>query len=83
MVSATYGEKMLKLGVNKGNGFHVILRSAKKKDYEKIQDAVEKILTDIKTYGVPNYFGPQRFGHRGNNWQTGEKLVKGEIRSLK
>lgn len=83
VVHATYGEKMLKLGVNKWNTFHVILRSLLKKDYEKMQQAVETVLSEVKVYGLPNYFWPQRFGHRGNNWQTGEKLVKGEIRSLK
>lgn len=31
------------------------------------KDAVEQHLAHISTTGVPNYFGPQRFGRNGNN----------------
>ena len=31
------------------------------------KDAVEQYLAHISTTGVPNYFGPQRFGRNGNN----------------
>jgi tRNA pseudouridine13 synthase len=27
--------------------------------------------------GVPNYFGPQRFGQRGNNWEIGRAMLRG------
>src|SRR5690606_19001274 len=37
--------------------------SAKKSD----KSAVEQHLANISTTGVPNYFGPQRFGRHGNN----------------
>lgn len=30
-------------------------------------DQLQNRLSDIATHGVPNYFGPQRFGHEGRN----------------
>lgn len=83
MVTATYGDKMLKLGVNKGNTFTMILRQGNSKKQEQLESKVDAILKNMQQYGLPNYFGTQRFGNMGRNWQTGEKLVKGEIRSLK
>lgn len=83
VVKATYGHKLLKLGVNKGNRFEVMLRTAKIKDIDALKAKVDNILNEVNNLGLPNYFGEQRFGHRGRNWQTGEKLVLGEIRSLK
>ena len=53
------------------------------KNLSAIKDKVDSLLQTINTNGLPNYFGEQRFGHRGRNWQTGEKLVLGEIKSLK
>lgn len=83
VVKATYGTKLLKLGVNKGNRFEITLRTTKPKQLAELMPKVETLLQEIQEKWVPNYFGPQRFGHRGKNWQTGEKLVIGEIRSLK
>lgn len=83
VIKATYGNKLLKLGVNKGNKFEIILRPERPKQSSELKDKVEIILNEVKAQGLPNYFGEQRFGHRGRNWQTGEKLVLGEIRSLK
>lgn len=36
------------------------------------------ILNHLQTTGVPNYFGPQRFGRFGNNAIDGYKITKGE-----
>lgn len=83
VLKATYGKKPLKLGNNKGNRFEIILRAVKANEIEKRKSMIENILSDISKKGVPNYFGEQRFGHRGRNWQTGEKLVLGEIKSLR
>lgn len=83
VLKATYGKKLLKLGVNKGNRFEVVLRPVRPKGIELLQSKIESFFREIEEFGLPNYFGEQRFGHRGRNWQTGEKLVLGEIRSLK
>jgi len=74
---------MLKLGANKGNRFEIILRTVKPKEQAALSPKVDALLKEIQAQGLPNYFGEQRFGHRGRNRQTGEKLVLGEIRSLK
>lgn len=34
----------------------------------------------IKTNGLPNYFGNQRFGTDGTNWIDGKKILEGELK---
>ena len=65
-----------KLGIGhlKGNRFKLRVR-------ETEPDAVQKagaILEYLQKLGVPNYFGPQRFGRFGTNAVDGYKLVQGE-----
>ena len=68
--------KKLKIGALKGNRFKIILRNLSDKQ------AIEPKLNLIKQYGVPNYFGEQRFGREQNNiiqaikWASGEISVK-------
>lgn len=42
------------------------------------RDAVEHCLTQILRHGVPNYFGPQRFGHEEGNLRRAERLFAGQ-----
>jgi tRNA pseudouridine13 synthase len=49
------------------------LNSAKSLDYAK--DIAEKLQKN----GVPNFFGPQRFGFDGENIQKGIKVIQGKI----
>lgn len=55
-----------------GNRFSVLIRNP--------QNATN--LTDIssriKAFGLPNYYGAQRFGHESETLQTGWKLLHGE-----
>jgi len=64
----------LKIGHLKGNKFFVRLK--------KVTPTTAKILfsliKDIKTYGMPNFFGDQRFGKYGNNFEEGKKIIEGE-----
>jgi len=64
----------LKIGHLKGNKFFVRLK--------KVNLATAKILfsiiKDMKTYGIPNFFGEQRFGKFGNNFEEGKKIIDGE-----
>ena len=68
--------KKLKIGALKGNRFKIILRNLSDKQ------VIEPKLNLIKQYGVPNYFGEQRFGREQNNiiqaikWASGEISVK-------
>jgi tRNA pseudouridine13 synthase len=68
-----HGHK-LKPGHLKGNRFSIVLRDLP----EQAVDAVLTELRDAEHQGVPNSFGPQRFGRDGDNseraltWLTGK-----------
>jgi tRNA pseudouridine13 synthase len=67
-------QNKLGMGHLKGNRFTVHVR-------QTAPDAMEKaraILDYLQGVGVPNYFGPQRFGRFGRNAVDGYKLVHGE-----
>ncbi|WP_410477325.1 tRNA pseudouridine(13) synthase TruD [Psychrobacter sp. ANT_WB68] len=73
--------KKLNRGTHKANQFIITLRDIQFADFDTAapipeqllsakqseKDAVEQHLAYISTTGVPNYFGPQRFGRNGNN----------------
>jgi len=62
-----------KLGIGhlRGNRFRVRVRGG-----DAAGAAV--VVEVLKTQGVPNYFGPQRFGRFGTNAVDGLKLIRGE-----
>ncbi|ELY4859252.1 tRNA pseudouridine(13) synthase TruD [Cronobacter sakazakii] len=53
--------RKLRLGALKGNRFSLVLRDITHRD------EIEQRLSLISEKGVPNYFGPQRFGRGGSN----------------
>lgn len=53
--------KKLRIGTHKRNRFHIYLREVSQ------PDDIESRIEVISQQGVPNYFGPQRFGHNANN----------------
>ncbi|MDX1442473.1 MAG: tRNA pseudouridine(13) synthase TruD [Gammaproteobacteria bacterium] len=53
--------KKLKRGVHRANRFVITLRNVESPD-----DIPSRVET-VREQGVPNYFGPQRFGRKGNN----------------
>ncbi len=55
-------EKKLRRGVLRGNRFRIRLR-----ELQGDMDSLEPRLSQIVSLGVPNYFGPQRFGFGGAN----------------
>lgn len=69
--------KKLRTGVLKGNRFKITLRQLSS------ISGIEERLAQIKTNGVPNYYGSQRFGNtqydpRGGNLVLAEKMINGE-----
>ena len=62
-----------KLGIGhlRGNRFSVRVRGGD-------VAAAAAVLEVLGTQGVPNYFGPQRFGRYGTNAVDGLKLIRGE-----
>lgn len=65
----------LKLGHLKGNRFTIRVREA---DTSRVDD-VHAIMDTLTRRGVPNYFGEQRFGMRGDTWQIGRALLRGDF----
>ena len=65
-----------KLGIGhlKGNRFKLRVRETEPGAVQK----AKVILEYLKKLGVPNYFGPQRFGRFGTNAVDGYKLIQGE-----
>jgi len=66
----------IRIGHLKGNRFEVRL----KKVLGVQKDKLDSVLKWIKSHGVPNYFGNQRFGTDGNNWEDGKKLIEGKLK---
>lgn len=65
-----YGVK-LKRGALGGNAFRIVLRNVKG-DQAKINQRLEL----IRSQGVPNYFGEQRFGHDFENLKQAQQLFE-------
>lgn len=68
----------LKLGHLSGNKFVIRIRQVK----EDVIPQVETVLSRLKTHGVPNYFGQQRFGVRNNSHILGMALIQDNIREF-
>jgi tRNA pseudouridine13 synthase len=67
--------RKLKRGTLDGNRFSLVLR-----DFSGDEAETERRLETIGARGVPNYFGPQRFGHGGANVARGFEALKNGIR---
>lgn len=81
ILSCTPHNNKIRIGHLKGNKFFIRLKKVAKCDMAKITQILEK----IKEYGMPNYFGYQRFGKFGDNYLEGKALVekKKKIRDKK
>lgn len=66
----------IRVGHLKGNRFNIRL----KKVLGLQKDKLDSTLKWIKKNGIPNYFGNQRFGTDGNNWEDGKKLLDGTLK---
>jgi len=68
----------IKLGHLAGNRFAIRLRKVNLPPRQAIE-VTEKIISVLIRKGVPNYFGAQRFGRRGDTHLLGEAVAKGRI----
>ncbi|SBS24562.1 tRNA pseudouridine synthase D [Marinomonas aquimarina] len=66
----TRHSKKLRTGGLQGNRFVLRLRNLQGE-----RDEIEQRLSLIERFGVPNYYGEQRFGIQGNNLVNGYKFV--------
>lgn len=62
----------LKPGHLRGNRFRILIREANR------QAPIETILDRIRTQGLPNYYGPQRFGREGSTVELGWQCLAGK-----
>lgn len=69
--AARHGNK-LRLGHLAANRFAVKIRDVNPTDVVKLTGPIE----EIRRRGLPNYFGEQRFGRRGDNDRLGAALVR-------
>src|SRR5439155_25871626 len=69
--AARHGNK-LRLGHLSGNRFAIKIRDVKPTDVTRLRPVIET----IEKRGLPNYFGEQRFGRRGDNDQLGAALIR-------
>lgn len=70
VIKAIRHHKKLKIGALKEN--HFVIRVH---DFQYDEHALNHKLETIKQHGVPNYFGPQRFGHQGGNLERAEAIL--------
>lgn len=70
-----HGNK-LRPGHLAANRFHVLIRGVE--PAEEAEARARAILEVLSRRGVPNYFGHQRFGARGDTARLGEALVRGD-----
>ena len=69
-----HGNK-LRTGHLRGNRFVLKMRDW---DESRLRD-VETVMAILSDRGVPNYYGPQRFGYRGDTHAVGLLLLKGDF----
>ncbi|RXJ67393.1 tRNA pseudouridine(13) synthase TruD [Halarcobacter ebronensis] len=76
ILETTKHNNKIRVGHLKGNSFFIRLKRVTPLDAKKIEEAVSKIAQ----FGMPNYFGFQRFGIEGDNYKKGEAIIKGELK---
>jgi tRNA pseudouridine13 synthase len=76
VLSAVRHRNKLKLGHLAGNRFLIRVRGV---SAEALATA-GKVLDILSLRGVPNYFGPQRYGAQGNSHLIGRALLRGDYR---
>jgi tRNA pseudouridine13 synthase len=76
ILDKTYHNNKIRVGHLKGNRFFIRLKKVNPTAAFKIKEALKM----IKLYGMPNYFGFQRFGLDGENYKKGEAILAGSLK---
>jgi tRNA pseudouridine13 synthase len=77
VLDATPHPHKLRTGHLEANRFRIRLRQI---DPSRIDD-LHRVLEEIETRGLPNYYGEQRFGREGDNAERALRWVRGESRA--
>jgi tRNA pseudouridine13 synthase len=72
LLSTNRHTNKLRTGHLRGNRFRITIRGADR------AAPVERILDRIRSQGLPNYYGEQRFGRDGDTHMTGLAMLRGE-----
>jgi tRNA pseudouridine13 synthase len=75
VLEVSHHRNKLRLGHLRGNAFIIKVRQTQPERLAELQDALGKLVH----LGVPNYFGEQRFGYRGDTWKVGAAIVAGQV----
>ncbi len=70
-----HGNK-LKAGHLRGNRFRILVRDVDAA--ARTDDRLARVLERLRQHGLPNYYGPQRFGHDFETLRLGLALLRGE-----
>lgn len=68
--------RKLRTGALKSNFFRITLR-----EVEADRERLEELLKLVSVKGVPNYYGPQRFGFQGRNLNKALAMFAGKFRA--
>lgn len=68
--------RKLRRGAHRSNRFRIALRAA---GIGELASDLQERVACIRARGVPNYFGPQRFGRDGGNIDLARRLQAGEV----
>ncbi len=79
VLSAYTARYSVKLGDLWGNHFKIRIRGIKL-PVVNIISRLDRIINEIKLFGVPNFFGTLRFGQRSNSHLVGKYLLMGQIK---
>ena len=79
ILETTYHNNKIKIGHLKGNNFFIRLKRVGLVEKQKIEEAFSKIAV----FGMPNYFGFQRFGVEGDNYKKGKDIIDGKLKEKK
>ncbi|MCP4590152.1 MAG: tRNA pseudouridine(13) synthase TruD [bacterium] len=75
ILSVNRHRNKLKLGHLLGNRFSIRVRGVCPEALER----ASRVIDLLRRRGVPNYFGPQRFGARGDNADVGRAVLRGDF----
>ncbi len=73
LLKHTRHQNKLKTGHSRGNRFRILIRDADPTQTE----ALAAVLDRLRTLGMPNYYGPQRFGRGGGTVDLGFQCLAG------
>jgi tRNA pseudouridine13 synthase len=69
----------LRTGHHAGNTFRLVVRGV----HPSASESVPAVLGELQRRGLPNYFGPQRQGREGDNYELGAQLLTDAQRRAK